>query len=154
MAFYQLKTEQLIPASLEEVWGFISSPANLQKITPPGMGFEITSGDLPGEMYPGMIISYKVKPLLGIPTTWVTEITQVEEKKYFVDEQRVGPYSMWHHQHRITPVEGGVLMEDIVSYRPPMAFLGAIANAVIIKKKLRQIFDYRRKALEKHFGTA
>ncbi len=154
MAFYQLKTEQLIPASLDEVWDFISSPANLQKITPPGMGFEITSGDLPEKMYPGMIISYKVKPLLGIPTTWVTEITQMETKKYFVDEQRVGPYSMWHHQHRITPVEGGVLIEDIVSYRPPMAFLGAIANALIIKKKLTQIFDYRRKALEKHFGTA
>jgi ligand-binding SRPBCC domain-containing protein len=99
-----------------------------------------------------MIISYKVSPLLGIKTTWVTEISQVEEKKYFVDEQRVGPYSLWHHQHIIEPIENGVLMTDIVSYSPPFGFLGAIANSLIIKNKLNEIFDYRTKAVEKRYG--
>ena len=152
MAFYQLKTSQKIPASLDEVWDFISSPANLQKITPDGMGFEITSGALPEKMYPGMIISYRVKPLAGIPTTWVTEITHVREKEYFIDEQRMGPYRMWHHQHWVRPIEGGVLMEDVVSYQPPFGFIGAIANAVIIRRKLNHIFSYRKKAMDDLFG--
>ncbi len=151
MAFYQFKRQQLIPSTIEEVWDFISSPANLKKITPEHMGFDITTGELPEKMYPGMIIGYKVKPLLGIPTTWVTEITHVEDKKYFVDEQRVGPYALWHHQHHIEAVEGGVLMTDIVSYRPPFGFIGSIANYFIIHKKLKQIFDYREKVLSKFF---
>ena len=152
MAFYQLHKTQKIPASLDEVWDFISSPQNLKKITPPHMGFDITSGNLPEKMYPGMIISYKVSPLLGIKMTWVTEITQVREKEFFVDEQRVGPYSVWHHQHHIEPIEGGVLMTDIVSYRPPFGFLGAIANFLFIQKQLKEIFDYRTKAVDEMFG--
>jgi len=153
MAFYQLKTEQRIPASIEEVWDFISSPANLKKITPEHMGFDITSGDLPEKMYPGMIISYKVSPLLGIKMTWVTEITHVEDRKYFVDEQRVGPYALWHHEHIIEEIDGGVLMKDIVSYKPPMGLLGSIANALFIKRQLNSIFDYRVKAVESVFGV-
>ena len=116
------------------------------------MGFVITSGNLPEKMYPGMIITYAVKPLLGIKMKWVTEITHIEEKRYFIDEQRSGPYSMWHHQHFIKPVEGGVMMTDIVSYKPPMGFLGAIANHLVIRRQLEDIFDYREKALEKIFG--
>ena len=116
------------------------------------MGFDITSEDLPDKMYPGMIISYKVSPLLGIKTTWVTEITQVRESEFFVDEQRVGPYSIWHHQHHISPISGGVLMRDIVSYQPPLGILGALANQLIIKGKLQEIFDYRVVAVEKRFG--
>jgi ligand-binding SRPBCC domain-containing protein len=153
MAFYQLKTAQKIPATMDRVWDFISSPANLKKITPDHMGFDITSGDLPERMYPGMIISYKVSPLLGIKMTWVTEITHVKEGAYFVDEQRVGPYALWHHEHFIEPIEGGVLMHDIVSYKPPMGFLGAIANTLIIRRQLRKIFAYRQKALEALFGV-
>ncbi len=152
MGFYQFKREQKIPASMDQVWDFISSPANLKEITPDHMGFEVTSGGLPEKMYQGMIISYVVKPLLGIPMTWVTEISQVEDGKYFVDEQRVGPYALWHHQHFIEPIEGGVLMRDIVSYKPPMGFLGAIMNTLVIKKKLGQIFDYRIGAVERKFG--
>ncbi|MDA3823788.1 MAG: SRPBCC family protein [Bacteroidales bacterium] len=152
MAFYQLKTEQKILATVDEVWDFISSPANLKKITPKKMGFDITSGDLPEKMYPGMIISYKVSPVLGIKMTWVTEITQVIDKKYFVDEQRVGPYAMWHHEHVIEEIEGGVIMKDIISYKPPMGFLGSIANTLMIKRQLKSIFDYRNKAIEKEFG--
>ena len=152
MAFYQLRKEQFIPASLDEVWDFVSRPSNLKQITPEHMGFDITSAGLPDKMYPGMIITYNVKPLFGIKMRWVTEITQVEEKRYFVDEQRSGPYSMWHHQHILEEVEGGVLMKDIVSYKPPMGFLGAIANRVMIRRQLAAIFDYRTKALEKKFG--
>jgi len=138
---------------MAEVWDFISSPANLKKITPSYMGFDITSGDLPEKMYPGMIISYRVKPLFGIRMNWVTEITHVSEGRYFVDEQRSGPYAMWHHAHFIEPVDGGVLMKDIVSYRPPFGFLGVIANRMLIRRQLKEIFDYRFAALEKKFGT-
>ena len=131
MAFYQLREEQFVPATIDDVWDFISSPANLKEITPDYMGFDITSENLPDKMYPGMIISYKVSPLLGIKMTWVTEITQVKEKEFFVDEQRVGPYSMWHHQHHIKSVDGGVLMTDIVTNQPPLGPIGAaIGNAV------------------------
>jgi len=152
MGFYQLHKTQKIPATIDQVWDFISSPANLKIITPEYMRFNITSKLTNEKMYPGMIISYKVSPVLGIKMTWVTEITQVKEKEYFVDEQRVGPYSMWHHEHKIEPVEGGVLMTDIVSYKPPFGMLGSIANTLLIKKQLKEIFDFRTLAMEKIFG--
>ena len=152
MAFYQFKREQKVNASLDEIWDFISSPSNLKEITPDYMGFDITSAGLTEKMYEGMIISYQVSPLFGIKTTWVTEITHVRDRNYFVDEQRVGPYSLWHHQHHIEEIEGGVLMKDIVSYEPPFGFLGAIANTLIIENKLNEIFNYRTLALERKFG--
>lgn len=153
MAFYQLKKEQFIKASLDEVWGFISAPKNLKEITPPHMGFDITSDNHNEPMYQGMIISYIVKPMFNIPTTWVTEITNVVDKKYFVDEQRIGPYTMWHHQHILEEVDGGILMKDIVTYQPPMGFLGVIANKLFIKNQLEQIFKYRFIAAEKWFTS-
>ncbi len=152
MGFYQLHKTQKIPATVEKVWDFISTPANLKKITPAYMGFDITSKNLSKKMYPGMIISYKVSPVLGIKTTWVTEITHVKEGEYFVDEQRVGPYSLWHHEHKIESIPGGVLMTDIVSYKPPFGFLGSIANKLIIKGKLNEIFGFRTNAVEEIFG--
>lgn len=153
MAFYQLETTQKIPASIDAVWDFISSPKNLKHITPAYMGFEITSKNLAEKMYPGMIISYKVSPLLGLKMTWLTEITHVKDKEYFVDEQRMGPYAMWHHQHKIEVIENGVLMTDIVTYQPPFGILGVIANSLIIEKQLKEIFDYRTMAINKKFGT-
>ncbi|WP_372751691.1 hypothetical protein [Labilibaculum sp.] len=154
MAFYQFYREQKIKASIDEIWDFISSPNNLKKITPDYMGFDITSNHLSEKMYPGMIISYKVSPLLGIKTTWVTEITQVRDRSYFVDEQRIGPYSLWHHQHIIEPLADGIFMKDIVSYQPPLGFLGAIANSLLIKRKLHEIFEYRKKVLEINFPSS
>ncbi|MCG8701489.1 MAG: SRPBCC family protein [Bacteroidales bacterium] len=152
MGFFQFKRTKRIDASHQEVWKFISNPQNLGKITPPQMGFLITS-DLPAEMYAGMIISYKVKPLLGIPVTWVTEITSVEKGRYFVDEQRIGPYSMWHHQHIIEPSSNGngVIMHDIVSYKPPFGFIGSMINHLVIDRKLNEIFNYREIAINKFF---
>jgi len=152
MAFYQFYREQRVNSTIDEVWDFISSPANLKEITPDYMGFDITSADLPKKMYPGMIISYRVSPMMGIKTTWVTEITHVRDKEYFVDEQRVGPYTMWHHQHHIEPCTGGVLMKDTVSYRPPFGSLGRVANFLFIGAKLREIFAYRQQALDRRFG--
>jgi len=116
------------------------------------MGFEITSKTGDDKMYPGMIISYKVSPLLGLKLDWVTEITHVAANEYFVDEQRIGPYKMWHHQHKIEPIEGGVLMTDIVTYQPPFGVFGRIANSLIIKNQLKRIFDYRTRVLEERFG--
>lgn len=152
MGFYQLHETQKVPATIDEVWDFISSPLNLKKITPGYMGFDITSELLTPQMYPGMIISYTVSPVLGIKMTWVTEITHIKDKEYFVDEQRIGPYAMWHHEHKLEPIEGGVLMTDIVSYKPPFGFLGSVANSVLIKRQLQNIFNYRNSAIEKIFG--
>lgn len=142
----------MINATINEVWDFISSPRNLKEITPDYMGFDITTEDLPEKMYAGMIISYIVTPLFGLKTNWVTEITHLADKCYFVDEQRVGPYTMWHHEHFIEPYEGGVLMKDIVSYKPPFGILGNMANAFVIKRKLNEIFDFRTNAIEKKYG--
>lgn len=152
MSFYQLIKTQKLPTNLHTIWDFISAPANLKEITPEKMGFIVTSGNSAEKMYQGMIITYKVSPLLGIKLNWMTEITHVKELEYFVDEQRIGPYAMWHHQHKIEEIEGGVLMTDIVTYQPPMGILGSIANTVLIRKQLEQIFDYRTIALEKRFG--
>jgi ligand-binding SRPBCC domain-containing protein len=152
MAVYQLHKEQIIPAEVAAVWDFISSPKNLKRITPDYMGFDIISEQLEERIYPGMIISYTVTPLFGIKMNWVTEITHVLERQYFVDEQRAGPYRMWHHQHRIKAVPDGVLMTDLVTYRPPLGFLGAMANRLVISNKLEEIFEYRRNTLIQIFG--
>ena len=152
MAFYQFIKTQKLPVSVSEIWNFISTPANLKEITPPHMGFDITSKTDGEKIYPGMIITYKVRPLLGIKLNWVTEITHVKEHEYFVDEQRMGPYAMWHHQHKIEEIEGGVLMTDIVSYQPPLGILGALANALFIRNQLQRIFDFRTVVLENRFG--
>lgn len=153
MAFYQFQREQILTATIDDLWDFISSPQNLKRITPEYMGFDILSKDLPDKIYEGMIISYLVKPVFGINTNWVTEITHVSDKAYFVDEQRIGPYSMWHHQHIIKQYGDSVIMKDIVSYQPPFGWLGSLANKLIIRKKLNEIFNYRTGILEKMFNT-
>ncbi len=153
MKTYQLKFEQKLPISLEQAWDFFSSPLNLAKITPDHMGFIITSDFKEGQkMYPGMIITYKVSPLLGIKLNWMTEITHVQDGKYFVDEQRFGPYALWHHQHHFEEIEGGVHMTDIINYAIPYGFIGRIANTILVEKEVRGIFDYREKKVEELFG--
>jgi ligand-binding SRPBCC domain-containing protein len=125
----------------------------LKDITPEHMGFDITTQNLPKKMYQGMMISYRVSPLPGIRTTWVTEITNVIENVFFVDEQRIGPFKLWHHEHRLEKINDGVLMTDIVSYSPPLGFIGAIANKLIIHNQLVKIFNFRKMALEKKFNN-
>ena len=152
MSHYQLRINQFLKTDIETIWDFASSPANLKEITPDYMLFNITSNDLPEKMYPGMIISYEVSPLLNIKINWLTEITQVKDKSFFIDEQRMGPYKMWHHQHLFEEQNDGVLMTDIVTYIPPFGIVGNIANAVFIKKQLRNIFDYRYKVMDEKFN--
>ena len=146
-----MEVQQFLNISLAEAWEFFSSPDNLAKITPPHMGFIITSGT-PAKMYPGQIISYKVSPFPGFKTNWVTEITQVTNQCFFVDEQRFGPYQMWHHEHRFEVQGNGVLMTDRVSYKLPLGFLGRIAHAIFVKEQLKQIFSYRIAVMEQKFG--
>ena len=153
MAFYQFIHEQLFQASVAEMWSFISAPKNLKEITPDYMGFEITTPYLSEKMYAGMIISYKVSPVLNFKVDWVTEITHVKDNEFFVDEQRIGPYKLWHHQHHLIQMKEGVLMRDIVTYQPPFGILGALANKLLISKKLNEIFNYRKVVLEKKFGS-
>ena len=148
---YQLKRTQFVKTDLETCWKFFSAPANLSKITPKYMGFDVLT-DVPEEMYEGLMISYTVRPLLGIPMNWITEITHVKDKTYFVDEQRKGPYKIWHHEHHFREVEGGVEMTDIVSYEIPFGPLGRIAHPIIVRKKLEEIFAYRFKVVEEIFG--
>lgn len=152
MATFSLKTVQNIPVDLNTAWEFFSNPANLQAITPQNMGFQILSHHHGSKMYAGQIIEYKVKPVLGIPIYWMTEITHVEDRKHFIDEQRFGPYELWHHQHHFKEINGGVEMTDIVHYRNPLGFLGNIANSLFVKKQLQQIFEYRIQKVEELFG--
>ncbi len=142
---YSIKTVQHLPISLQEAWDFFSSPANLSTITPDHLGFQIVSKHHGEKMYAGQIIEYTVKPVLGIPLYWMTEISHVEDKKYFVDEQRFGPYSLWHHQHHFKETSAGVEMTDIVHYKLPLGVLGRLAHCLFVKKQLKQIFDYRYK---------
>lgn len=153
MAIYKLEKTQLVKTDKKTLWDFISSPKNLQEITPKEMGFEILTENLAPEMYAGQIINYKVSPMLGIKIRWCTEITHVQEGEYFVDEQRFGPYAMWHHEHHIKETPEGMMMTDIIHYKLPLGFLGDIARAVFVKKKLVDIFEHRFKVLDEKFNS-
>ena len=153
MKTYQLRLQQNLPISLNEAWDFFSSPLNLARITPPQMKFVVTSNyTADTKMYAGMIITYKVSPVLGIKLNWMTEITHVADHQYFVDEQRFGPYALWHHQHHFKEIPGGVEMTDILDYAIGYGFIGRISNTVLVGKEIKKIFDYRTKAVEEMFG--
>lgn len=151
MKLYTTKSKQNLPISLEQAWDFISDPKNLAVITPDSMGFKTLSGD-DRKMFAGQIIHYTITPLLGMKMQWVTEITHVQDKSFFVDEQRYGPYKFWHHKHFLKEIPGGVEMEDIVHYKLPMGILGDLAHPFLVKPKLKEIFDYRQKKLVELFG--
>ena len=149
---YTLEHTQRIPISLEEAWQFFQNPSNLSKITPSEMGFQILS-EVPNQMYSGLFIHYKVTPLLGIRMNWTTEITHVNKPHYFVDEQRVGPYSIWHHEHHFKEIHGGVEMLDRVNYQLPLGGVGRLVHPFLVERKLHEIFNYRIKRVEEIFGT-
>jgi len=152
MKIYTLHKKQKLPISVDTAWAFLSDPKNLKVITPDYMSFNILSGaDRP--MYAGQIIQYIVTPVLGIKTKWVTEITHIVDKHYFVDEQRFGPYALWHHKHFIKEIEGGVEMEDIIDYKVPFGFIGRLVQPFLVQPKLNEIFEYRKEKLENLFGT-
>lgn len=148
---YTLHTQQKLPITIEEAWLFFSDPKNLNTITPDSMQFKTLSGD-DRKMFPGQIIHYKIAPFPLVSMEWVTEITHVENQKFFVDEQRFGPYSFWHHKHFFTPIDGGVYMEDIVHYKVPFGFVGRLFHPIIVRPKLEEIFAFRKKILVQIFG--
>jgi len=146
------KTEQLLPLSLQEAWDFFATPRNLNAVTPKELEFRITS-DVPDKMYEGLIISYKIKPMLNIPVNWVTEITHIKDLAYFVDEQRKGPYRMWHHEHHFMEVPEGVLMTDILHYEIGKSIFGWLAGKLFVHRKVKEIFQYRNKILSTYFKS-
>ncbi|MEM0518856.1 SRPBCC family protein [Aequorivita flava] len=152
MKIYTLHAKQKLPITLKEGWNFLSNPKNLKVITPEYMGFNIQSG-ADREMYPGQIIEYIVTPILGIKTRWVTEITHSVENECFVDEQRFGPYALWHHKHFIKEIEGGIEMEDLLHYKLPFGFIGQLVHPYLVKPKLEEIFEFRKNKLTALFGN-
>lgn len=153
MAVHSLKAVQKIPVPLQEAWNFFSSPANLPLITPEYLSFQIISRHHGERMYPGQIIEYRVSPVAGVRLYWMTEITQVKEGVFFIDEQRYGPYAMWHHQHHFREIDGGVEMTDIVHYKNPLGVFGELANGMLVRPRLRGIFEYRYRRVVELLGA-
>ncbi len=152
MPIYTLQRTQAVPLPIGQCWSFFSNPANLSKITPPTLGFRVES-ELPEEIYAGLMIRYTVSPVLGIPMSWLTEITRVQKPGYFVDEQRVGPYQLWHHEHFFHAIDAATTeVRDLVHYVPPLGPVGAILNALIIRPQLERIFAFREEQL-REFST-
>ncbi len=153
VAIYTLNRTQVVRMPLADCWAFFSDPRNLAKITPPELGFEVKS-ELPSEIYPGLMIRYTVSPLFGIRMSWLTEITQVQAPHAFIDEQRVGPYRLWHHEHFFRALDAEhTEVRDCVHYVPPFGFLGAIANRLIIRRQLARIFDFRETRMDSFSGA-
>lgn len=149
---YKLFFTQKLPIDLPTAWNFFSSPSNLEKITPKSMSFKINHHHENKKMFSGQIISYSFRPIWFLKLEWVTEIIVAEEPRYFIDEQKFGPYTFWHHEHWFKPIEGGILMEDVIYYKVPFGLLGKALHRFKIKKDLDRIFLYRNNALEKIFG--
>ncbi len=152
MAAHSLKMVQKIPAGLDEVWELFSNPGNLLKLTPAYLGLRITSAGDHAIIFPGQIIEYTVRPLWRIPFHWITEIREVDHRKFFMDVQRKGPYRVWEHSHYFKEIGGGVEMTDMIRYQNPLGVLGRMANKVLVQKRLRQIFEYRYRQVEDLFG--
>ncbi len=150
---FRLESIQMIPGSIEEVWQFFSDARNLLAITPPFLGLRVRNKEEPKPIHKGQRISYVVRPLFGIPLSWLTEITEVDQPYMFVDEQLKGPYRLWRHRHIFREVEGGVEMKDIVEYQLPFGVLGRMFHPLIVKGKLHQIFNYRYQVICGKYGT-
>jgi ligand-binding SRPBCC domain-containing protein len=152
MALHQIRRVQVVPAAIGKCWEFFSDPRNLSKITPPGLDFRVTS-DVPSAIRPGLLIEYRVRPLFGLALTWVSEITHVEKGRYFVDEQRIGPYRIWHHEHFFHELEDGrTEITDLVHYAPPFGWIGELFRPLLVVPALEKIFAFREKAVREQFG--
>jgi ligand-binding SRPBCC domain-containing protein len=147
---HSLVQVQFVPADLARVWGYFATPRNLDGMTPPDLAFRIQGN--PGPMHPGQMISYRIRLGPGIWTTWLTEITHVQEGSLFVDEQRIGPYKLWHHEHHFAPRPGGVEMTDRVTYAIGFGPVGELVHALWIRPKLERIFAFRRTRVKELFG--
>jgi ligand-binding SRPBCC domain-containing protein len=152
-SMYRIKMTHKLPLSMEECWKFFSTPQNLKVITPPGLNFKMLFEDTEEEMYPGQIIGHIVHPIMNIPIKWLTQITHIEKGRYFIDEQRLGPYKLWIHEHRFEPIPHGVEMSDTIYYKMPYGILGRLLNALKVKNDLENIFSFRKSKLQELFGT-
>ncbi len=152
MGIHKLEATQSLPIDIQAAWEFFSNPANLNAITPPRLGFQMTS-KAPTQMYPGLFLTYRVRPLFNVPLDWVTEITQVEAPLRFIDEQRSGPYRIWHHEHHFREVPGGVEMRDVVYYSIGFGPIGDLIARTVVRKRVHEIFRYRKRVLEQRFGV-
>jgi ligand-binding SRPBCC domain-containing protein len=153
MKIYTFKQTQFIPATVDTVWDFFATPENLRHLTPPEVNFEkllMTGG---ATMYAGQMIAYKLNPFPFLRVRWTTEITQVVPKKYFIDDQRFGPFALWQHQHFFIEKNGGCEMIDEVSYAIPFGVLGRMVHALLVESQLRKIFQYRAVVVDKIFKT-
>ena len=151
MKIYHVFRRQIVAATVQQAWDFFSDPRNLSRITPPDLDFQMLYYSGPARMYAGQIIRYKIEVLPGVRVHWVTEITHVNEPHHFIDVQRYGPYSFWHHQHSFREAPGGVEMVDEVNYAIPFGFFGRIANRLFVKRRLKAIFDYRETVIDQLF---
>lgn len=152
MAIHVLRTSQVIPAPLEACWAFFADPRNLARITPPALDFRILS-EIPPTIHAGLMIQYRVRPLFGVPVTWLTEITHVAEPGLFVDEQRLGPYALWQHEHYFRALDAGrTEVRDVIHYAPPFGLLGELVHPWLIAPALGKIFAFRERAVAQHFG--
>ena len=145
--------EQQLNTDIETAWSFFSSAKNLSKITPKNMNFRVLSKFKDDHIFKGMIINYTVSPLLRIPLKWRTKITQVEELKSFTDFQKNGPYKLWNHHHEFVENENGVLMKDTVEYELPFGFIGDFLHQILVKKKIKDIFDYRYQWIDENLNS-
>lgn len=152
MKIYRIHRRQWLPIDLDTAWDYFWTPRNLEAMTPSFLRFRITS-PLPQRIYAGLIITYRISAVAGIPMTWVTEITHVDEPRSFVDEQRIGPFRLWHHRHGFRAVDGGIEMEDTVHYVMPWGCLGRLVHRAFISRRLERIFDFRAGFLAARFGT-
>ena len=153
MHIFQYRTEQLLPIDIKTAWSFFSSPANLTVITPDELDFKIITALDDEEIYEGMVIDYRVKPLLGIPVRWKTEICKVNRPFSFTDRQLKGPYKIWEHTHAFIEKDNGVLVTDEVKYQLPFGMIGSITHLLLVRRKIDKIFNYRRQVLHKIFVT-
>ncbi|GAB3799690.1 SRPBCC family protein [Virgibacillus kimchii] len=151
MKMYELNSTQQLPITMEEAWDFFSDPSQLESITSEDMALKII-GSLPERMYEGMIIRYRIQPFSMLKMQWITEITHIKKGEQFIDEQRFGPFRYWQHQHRLTEITGGVELQDTVHYVMPFSILGRFAHQLFVRKRLENIFSFRKEQLEAHFG--
>lgn len=148
----RLEFTAIVPRSLSETWAFFSRPENLEKLTPEDVSFKIKTPVQGVEMYPGMAIQYRVSPFPGVGMDWVTEITQIQQHKYFVDDQRVGPFALWHHQHHFRALsDEKTEMKDILHYQAPFGPLGTLADWLFVRKQVEGIFTAREEAIQRLF---
>lgn len=152
MKTFTYSTEQILSTDIDTAWNFFSSAKNLSVITPPELGFKILTNLDGKDISEGMLIDYTVKPLFGIKLKWKTEIIKVNKPKSFVDRQLKGPYKMWQHSHTFSQIKEGILIHDEVKYQIPYGIFGEIANWLIVKRKIENIFSFRRETLVKIFN--